>query len=204
MSFYREQVLPRITEKILDHPPIAALRRETAAGLYGDIVEIGFGSGLNLPELPPEVRHVHAVDPDRTGPRLGKRRLAASPVQVSFVGLDGRAIPLDAASMDGALSTFTMCSIPDLERALAEVKRVLRAGGELHFLEHGLSDDPRIATWQRRVTPFYSPFAGGCRFDVPIADAVRRAGFELVSLDARQRKGPPLGSYLYRGVARKA
>lgn len=203
MSFYGEQVLPRVTEWILDRPKIEALRRETARGLHGDVVEIGFGLGLNLPVLPDEVRCLHAVDPDRTGPRLAAERLARSPVHVDFVGLDGRQIPLDAESMDGALSTFTMCSIPELERALREVKRVLKPGARLHFLEHGLSDDPKLAGWQRRVTPFYSPFAGGCRFDVPIADAIRAAGFEIEALDARQRKGPKLGAFLYQGVARK-
>jgi ubiquinone/menaquinone biosynthesis C-methylase UbiE len=203
MSFYGEHVLPRVTEWILDRPKIAELRRETARGLHGDVVEIGFGSGLNLPVLPAEVRRLHAVDPDRTGPRLAAERLASSDVEVDFIGLDGRQIPLDDASMDGALSTFTMCSIPELERALREVKRVLRPGAELHFLEHGLSDDPKLAKWQHRVTPVYSPFAGGCRFDVPIADAIRHAGFEIVELDARQRRGPRLGAFLYRGVARK-
>ncbi|MCA9616412.1 MAG: class I SAM-dependent methyltransferase [Myxococcales bacterium] len=203
MSFYGEQVLPRVTEWILDRPKLEALRRETARGLFGEVVEIGFGSGLNLPVLPAEVRRLHAVDPDRTGPRLAAARLAASDVPVDFVGLDGRQIPLDAQSMDAALSTFTMCSIPELERALREVRRVLKPGARLHFLEHGLSNDARVARWQRRVTPLYSPFAGGCRFDVPIADAIRAAGFEIESLDARQRKGPKLGAFLYQGVARK-
>lgn len=203
MSFYGEQVLPRVTEWILDRPKIAELRSETARGLFGDVVEIGFGSGLNLPILPAEVRRLHAVDPDRTGPRLAAERLARSPVSVDFVGLDGRQIPLDASSMDGALSTFTMCSIPKLDRALAELLRVLKPGARLHFLEHGLSDDPSLARWQRRMTPVYSPFAGGCRFDVPIADAIARAGFEIERLDARQRAGLKLGSFLYQGVARR-
>ena len=203
MNVYDREVLPRITKWLLDRPEIFALRKKTTAGLHGDVVEIGFGSGLNLPALPPEVERLHAVDPDQTGRRMAGELIARSPVDVEFVGLDGQRLPLADASMDGALSTFTMCSIPDLGKALDELWRVLKPGAELHFLEHGRSDEPAVARRQARINPFYTPFARGCRLDVPIAESVRAAGFEITSLSARHRGFPKVASYVLRGVARK-
>lgn len=204
MGFYQSHVLPRVIDKACGIREIDELRPRVAAGLAGRVVEIGFGSGLNLPHLPPEVDELLAVDPATVGRRLARARLADSPVAVEFVGLDGAQLPLDDGTVDGALSTFTLCTIPDVELALQEVHRVLRPGGELHLLEHGLSTDPPVARWQHRLTPLQRRLLGGCHLDRPIAQLVEQAGFELVRLDTSYLRGPRPMSYLYLGVARKA
>ncbi|MBN2622208.1 MAG: class I SAM-dependent methyltransferase [Acidimicrobiales bacterium] len=203
-AFYEHQVLPRVIDRVCGVGEIGDLRARVAEGLHGDVLEIGFGSGLNQPHLPATVRRVLAVDPAVTGRRLGARRLAASDIPVEFIGLDGEDIPLPDESVDSALSTFTLCTIPDVAVALREVHRVLRPGGQLHFLEHGLSPDVRVAKWQHRLTPLQRRIAGGCHFDRRIDEIVADAGFEVVSLDNHYLKGSPrTPGYLYEGVARK-
>ncbi len=201
MGFYSRHILPRITEWMLDKPKILELRRETAEGLHGHVVEIGFGSGLNLDALPAGVETLHAIDPDQTGRRLAAKRLARTKVDVRFACLDGRSITLDSNSMDCALSTWTMCSIPQLHQALAELSRVLKPGGVLHFMEHGLSEDPRIARRQHLITPFYRPFAGGCRLDLPVAASIRDAGLEITKLESFDLGDPGVTSWVVRGIA---
>ncbi len=204
MGFYGEQILPRIVDKACGVKEIRGLRAGVTEGLRGEVVEIGFGSGLNLPHLPTTVERVLAVDPAVTGQRLAARRLAECSIPVDFVGLDGEDLPLDDQSADAALSTFTMCTIPDVARALREVHRVLRPGGELHFLEHGLSPDPAVAKWQHRLTPIQRRVSGGCHFDRPIDQLIATSGFEITALRNHYLRGPKTPGYLYEGVARKA
>ncbi len=201
---YEGQVLPRIVDKACGRKDIAPLRARVTEGLRGDVVEIGFGSGLNLPHLPNTVERLLAVDPAVTGQRLAAQRLAASRIPVEFVGLDGADLPLDDQSADAVLCTFTLCTIADVERALAEVHRVLRSGGEFHFLEHGLSPDPPVAKWQRRLTPMQRRVCGGCHFDRPIAELIRGSGFDITTMRNHYLKGPKTPSYLYEGIAQKA
>ena len=139
------------------------------AGLTGEVVEIGSGSGLNAPYYPPGVRRVLAVEPSDVGWGLAARRVAAARVPVQRVGLDGQALPLADASVDSALSTWTLCTVPDPGRALRErLRRVLRPGGRLVFVEHGLSPDAGVARWQRRLDPVQRRPAGGCRLTLPV------------------------------------
>jgi len=204
VGFYAEQILPRVINVVLDNKECARMRARVAEGLRGDVVEVGFGSGLNVPHYPPTVRRVRAVDPATVGRKLAAGRVAASPVPVEYVGLDGEDLPLDDNSIDSALSTWTMCTIPDAERALREIRRVLRPGGEFHFLEHGRAPDARIAEWQDRLTPINRRIAGGCHFNRPISDLLARAGFEVTHVDNYYMRGPkPLG-YMYEGIAVKA
>lgn len=204
-SLYTRQVLPRITEWLLDHPTILEQRVLAAAPLEGDVVELGFGSGLNLPALPDAVRSLRAVDPDEVGRRLAADRLRASRVPVEFVGLDAARLPMADGSVDGVLSTFTLCSIADLPQALAEVRRVLAPGGVFCFLEHGLSHVARLRRWQRRLNPIYSPLAGGCRLDRDIPALLEAAGFALSDLEAFDLgPRPTITSHWFRGVARAA
>lgn len=162
MGFYRERVLPHLVDRACGTGELRKWRKQVTVGLSGTVVEIGFGSGLNMPAYPPEVELVYAIEPAATARRIAEQRIADSPVHVEHVGLRGESIPLDDASCDGALSTFTLCTIPDVEAALAEVRRVLRPGGRFHFLEHGLSPDSSIATWQRRMEPLQKRLADGC------------------------------------------
>ncbi len=166
------------------------------------MLELGFGAGLNLPHYPSEVERIHAVDPATVGRKLARKRLAACPIPVDFSGLDGQALPLPDDSVDAALSTWTLCTIPDLRAALAEVRRVVRPGGRLHFLEHGLSPDERVARWQRRLNPIQMKLIDGCRLDRPIDAELAGAGLVVEELDNFYMKGPKFAAYMYSGAAR--
>ncbi len=204
MPFWTDQVVPRLTDKMLGTGAVTKLRRRAVDGLHGEVVEIGFGSGLNVPLYPHDVTTVYAVDPSEVARKLSAERVAASSVTVEFVGLDGASLPLGDASVDAALSTFTLCTIPDVTRALSEVRRVLRPGGTFRFLEHGLCPEPDVARKQHRFNGIQQRLAGGCHLDRPIDALIREAGFEIAELDNDQMPGPrfmlPWG-YLYQGVA---
>jgi len=201
VPFYRKQVVPRLVALTCGAKALAGLRARTAEGLGGRVVEIGFGSGFNVPHYPPEVDEVLAVEPSATAFRMAGRRLGTSPVPVRQVGLDGQALPLDDASCDAALCTFALCTIPDVGVALSEVHRVLRPGGRFHLLEHGLAPDARVEAFQRRVEPLQRRVADGChltRDPLALTDA---AGFRLEEVDQGYGAGPRAWSYLTRAVA---
>ena len=203
MSFYGDQVLPRIVNVLLANREFIEVRRRVAAGLSGEVLEVGFGSGLNVPFYPRDVRRVVAVDPATVGRRLAAKRVAASAVPVEYVGLDGERLPLESESVDHVLVTWTMCTIPDVEGALGEMHRVLRPGGRVHFAEHGRSPDPRVARWQDRLNPFQRKWAGGCNLNRPIDCLIAGAGFELTRLENFSMKGPKPFAYTYEGIASK-
>jgi ubiquinone/menaquinone biosynthesis C-methylase UbiE len=203
MGFYGDQVLPRVTDLALRGREFARLRARVAAGLEGEVLEVGFGSGLNVPHYPSTVVRARVVDPATLGRKLAASRVAASSVPVEYVGLDGQNLPLESASVDHVLSTWTLCTIPDVDRALAEIRRVLRPGGALHFVEHGLSPDPKTARWQDRLTPLQRRVFGGCHLNRPIARLVTGAGLTLTSINNFQMRGPRPFGYMYEGVATK-
>lgn len=202
MSFYENQVLPRIIDLALGNKEIGKLRKRALEGLSGSVVELGFGSGTNIPYYPPAVERVYAIDPALVGRKLAAKRLAASDVPVEFVGLDGASIPLPDASVDNALTTWTLCTIPDVDAALREVRRVLRPGGRLVYLEHGLSDDPKVARRQHRFNPIQNRIAGGCNIDRDPAALIAAAGFEIERADNFVISGPKILGYMYAGTAR--
>jgi ubiquinone/menaquinone biosynthesis C-methylase UbiE len=202
MSFYDQQVLPRIIDFACSRAPIAEVRERVSSGLHGEVLEIGFGSGLNLPHLPLGVTTLHAVDPSATGRKLARFRVAASPIKIEWSGLDGQNLALADSSVDCALSTFTLCTVPDLDRTLREVHRVLRPNGTFHFLEHGRSSDAGVAAWQTRITPLHRRLLGGCELNRPIADRLREAGFCIDSLENYYLPGPKVSTYIYEGCAR--
>jgi ubiquinone/menaquinone biosynthesis C-methylase UbiE len=204
MGFYQDQVVPRITDITLSSREFTPVRQRVASGLAGEILEVGFGSGLNVPYYPPEVKRVRAVDPATAGRKLAAKRLAASPVPVEFVGLDGQALPLESGNVDHVLITWTMCTIPEVETALREMHRVLRPGGELHFAEHGRSPDPGVARWQDRLTPLQRLIFAGCHLNRPIDRLVTEAGFRMTQLENYYFPGPKPYGYVYEGVAAKA
>ncbi len=203
MSVYRDRVLPVIVDAVLSGKPNREVRERIVAGLQGEVVEIGFGSGRNVPFYPATIKRVRAVEPAAGGRRIAAKRIAASPVPVEFVGLDGESLPLDDNSADHVLTTWTLCTIPDVERALSEVVRVLRPGGTLHFAEHGRSPDPRVARWQDRLNPIQKKVAGGCHLNRKIDDLLTGSGLQLAALRNYALPGPQAFGYMYEGVAAK-
>lgn len=191
MGVYAEQVLPRIINVVCAMGDAPKLRERVCSGLHGRVLEIGFGSGLNVPHYPPAVTHVDAVEPADVGWKLAGKRLAATTVAVERTGLDGQAIPLPDHSCDTALSTWTMCTIPDIRSALREVRRVLKPGGTLHFVEHGLAPDDKVQRWQHRMEPMQKRVAGGCHLTREIPGLLTEAGFTISELDVFYEKGAP-------------
>ncbi len=201
MGIYGEHVLPRLVDVTCGSSALDRWRERVAAGLDGTIVEIGFGSGLNIPVYPPTITKVYAVEPAAVGRKLASKRIGASPITIEHIGLDGQAIPLPENSCDGALCTFTLCTIPDVEAALAELRRVIKPGGRFHFLEHGLSPEPKVAARQHRIDPFQIRFAGGCHLTRDPVELVKAAGFDIEEVASRYGRGPKAWSWFTEGKA---
>ena len=193
MGTWSDRAVPRLTDWALRGPDIDALRAEVCTGLTGDVLEVGFGSGLNLRFLPAAVERVSAVEPADTGWRLSERRREQASVPVQRTGLDGQVLEEPADRFDSALVTFSLCTIPDPARALSEIARVLKPGGTLHFLEHGLAPDPGVARWQRRLEPLQSAVFAGCHLTRDTPALVRAAGFDVLELRQEYLPGPRVG-----------
>src|SRR5271154_292199 len=191
MGMYRARILPHIINVACGAKANEPLRRRVCEGLAGDVVEIGFGSGLNVPFYPTTVARVAAVEPADGAWKLADKRLAASNVSVQRSGLDGESLPFEDDSYDAAVSTWTLCTIPDVAAALAELRRVLKPGGTLHFVEHGLAPDDRVQRWQHRVEPVQKQLCGGCHLTRPIVDLLTTAGFIITELDVFYEKPAP-------------
>ncbi|WP_027930515.1 class I SAM-dependent methyltransferase [Amycolatopsis thermoflava] len=202
MGIYQQQVLPRLINVLCGMEVAGPYRARACAGLHGRVLEIGFGSGHNVPFYPAAVTAVHAIEPSDVAWKLAAERVAASSVPVERSGLDGQSVPLPDNTCDTALSTYTLCTIPDVVAALKEVRRVLKPGGTLHFLDHGLAEDGKVQRWQHRLDPLQGRVFGGCRLTRRIADVVTEAGFVIRELDRFYEKGAPksLGAD-YLGVA---
>ena len=207
VGFYGDQLLPRLINRVLDGGEFTDIRGRVTAGLTGVVLEVGFGSGLNVPHYPSDIergpspstrRRWDGGSPWRGGP--GGYTVSA----VDYIDLDDGSFPLDSGSIDHVLITWTMCTIPDVDRALHEMRRVLRPGGRMHFAEHGLSPDPKVATWQDRLTPFQRRWAGGCHLNRPIDRLIEEAGFSVDRMDTfYMHKAPRPMSYMFEGSATK-
>jgi ubiquinone/menaquinone biosynthesis C-methylase UbiE len=191
MGVYTERVLPRIINVACGVKGARPLRERTCAGLHGDVVEIGFGTGHNVPFYPRAVHSVAAVEPSDLSWKLASDRVSASSVPVQRSGLDGQSLPFADDTFDSALSTWTLCTIPDAHGALTEIRRVLRPGGTLHFIEHGLAPDEKVQRWQHRLEPVNKRLFGGCHLSRPILDLVQNAGFTVKEVDVFYEKGAP-------------
>jgi ubiquinone/menaquinone biosynthesis C-methylase UbiE len=204
MPFYRDHVFLPVMNRLMDTEETRRIRSEVCAPLHGEVVEIGFGTGLNLPHLPAEVSRVRAVDPLERGRLKAAGRLAETDIPVEFVGLDGQRLPLDDASADSALSTWTLCSVPDPVAAVAEIRRVLRPGGTFHFAEHGRAPehDEGVRRWQDRLDPLQQRVACGCRLTSDIPAIMERGGLLIDELDTFYAKGDPkIFGWTFQGVA---
>jgi ubiquinone/menaquinone biosynthesis C-methylase UbiE len=205
MGVYAEQILPRLQDKVMQRKGTRDVRSRVCAELVGEVVEIGFGTGLNVPCYPSQVRKVFAVEPSRLCMRLAANRIARSPAPIELAGLTGERLDLPSETIDAALSTWTLCTIPNFEAALEEIRRVLRPGGAFHFVEHGHAPDAATQRWQRRIEPFNRKIAGGCHLTRRIPDALEAAGFRIEHLDTYYFQGEPKPfGYTFEGRAAKS
>ena len=195
---------PGLCDWSMRNPRMARLRREVLSEADGEILEIGFGTGLNLEHYPEHVRHLTAVDPGVGMTRIARRRMEQSRVDVDLHVQTAEELPFEDGRFDCVVSTWTLCSIQEAGRAVTEIGRVLRPGGRYIFLEHGLSVEAGIQRWQSRLTPLQKRLAGGCRLDVDIEALVRSGPFREVRVERFLLEGTPriVGS-MYRGVAVK-
>lgn len=189
MGMYANHVLPRLLNTACGTKDLHELRERACAGLSGDVIEVGFGSGLNVSHYPQAVTRVDAVDPADTSWRMASDRLGRSPIPVHRIGLDAQDLPAADAAYDAALVTWTLCTIPDARAALLELHRVLKPGGGLHFVEHGLAPDEKVQRFQRRIEPVHRRLFGGCHVTRQIVDLITEAGFTLKELDTFYEKG---------------
>ena len=201
MGRYRDLILPHLVDRVCAMSAIAPWRARVVEGVHGRVVEIGFGSGLNVGHYPAAVQLVLAVEPAAGARRLAARRLATGTAHVDVVGADAEHLPIIAGTFDAALSTFTLCTVRDPVAVLREVRRVLRPGGTLHFLEHGIAREPRVAAWQRRLDPLQRRFAGGCHLTRDVIALVTSAGLHLERCEQAYADGPRPWSFFTVGVA---
>lgn len=204
MGVYHRYVLPPVIDWVMRTTQLNRLRREVVSEAWGNVVEIGIGSGLNLRHYPASVRSVVGVDPSPG--LLARARVRAGEVSfpVELAEAAAERLPFADATFDTAVSTWSLCSIPHAEVALGEIRRVLKPGAKLLFVEHGLAPDAPVARWQARLTPMWRPLAGGCHLDRKIDDIIARAGFRVVALEAFYGEGFRVTGFTYRGAAEPA
>lgn len=201
MSFYEDQILPRGIDWGMSGERFSKLRQQFLAGVGGRVLEVGFGSGLNLPYYPDAVTHLYALDPSQLGRRLAEKRIQHASFPVEFVELEGNRFALPDHSVDAVVSTWTVCTIPDPEAALKEIRRVLRPDGKYYFLEHGLSPDRRVARLQNLWNPIQKWFAGGCHVNREIDRLILESGFNILEFKNFYMEGPKVLTYMYGGIA---
>lgn len=201
MGFYERRLLPRLIDLAMRNKEVKRYRRKLIPAAAGEVLEIGAGSGLNLPFYGSTVRRLHALEPSEALLRMASRKVPGALFPVELLRGSAEEIPLADRSVDTVVSTWTLCSIPDVARALREARRVLRPGGSLLFVEHGHAPDASVATWQRRIEPLWKPLAGGCHLTRRIDQLIRDAGFSISELENEYLKGPRPLTYTYCGRA---
>jgi ubiquinone/menaquinone biosynthesis C-methylase UbiE len=202
MGIYSRLIFPRLCDWSMRNPRMERLRSETLARVDGEILEIGFGTGLNLEHYPEHVRHLTAIDPGEGMARIARRRIERDDIDVDLRVQTAEELPFEDGSFDCVVSTWTLCSIQDGGRAVAEISRVLKPLGQFLYLEHGLSEEASVQRWQRRLTPLQKRIAGGCRLDVDIEALVRSGSFREVSIERfLLERTPRIAGSMYRGVA---
>ena len=202
-GFYESRILPKLMNTVMNTDENTKIRARVCADLDGTVVEIGFGSGLNVPHYPPGVHTVHAVEPIARSLALAADRIKAGAAHVVHTSLNGEHIDLPDRSADAVLSTWTLCTIPNLDAALAEIRRVLKPGGALHFVEHGISPDARVARHQRRIEPINKALVGGCHLTRDIPSLLVSAGFTVDTMTTYAHpKDPKAFGWTFEGRAR--
>jgi ubiquinone/menaquinone biosynthesis C-methylase UbiE len=201
MGFYQDQIVPLLINSSMRQKNLAAYRDRIVPAATGRVLEIGIGSGLNLPLYSPSVQHVIGLDPS---PRLLQMARGAQRrnLPVDFIEGSADGIPLEKASIDTVVTTWTLCSIPDADRALREMHRVLKSAGRLLFVEHGRAPDPNVVWWQDRLTPIWKCLGGGCHLNRAIGSLIEGAGFQFERLETGYMRGPKPMAFMYEGSAR--
>ncbi len=201
MGFYNDVLLPHLLDRAMRNEELVGYRQRVVGAAHGRVLEIGIGSGLNLPFYGSGVTELIGLEPSRTLIAMASRRATAHDKAVAFLPGSAEAIPLETGSVDTIVTTWTMCSISDARVALAEMRRVLKPGGELRFVEHGRAPDPWVVRIQDWLTPAWKPLAGGCHLNRPIADLITGAGFRMNDLCTGYAPGPKPFTFLYEGRA---
>jgi|SRR5689334_16875394 ubiquinone/menaquinone biosynthesis C-methylase UbiE len=203
MGFYAKYILPRLIDFAMRNKETTCLRAECVPTASGEVLEIGIGSGLNLPFYSSAVRHVYGVDPSIELQKIAIKKLSAMPFAVTFLQQSAEGpIPLADSSIDTIVMTWSLCSIADPAAALQQMRRVLRPNGRMIYVEHGRSPDTRVMTWQDRITPVWKRFTGGCHLNRKIDDLISAAGFRITQQKVFYMPGPRPMTYTYEGVAR--
>jgi ubiquinone/menaquinone biosynthesis C-methylase UbiE len=203
MGFYSRRILPYLLDWAMSDQNLAKYRQEVLADVQGEVLEIGFGTGLNLSYYPENIHKIIAIDANPGVNALAQKRLQASSITVDYRVLNGENLPMADKTFDSVVSTWTLCSIANVEQALKEIYRVLKPGGRFFFVEHGLSNQSPIQVWQNRLTPLQKIIADGCHFNRDIRQLVENQ-FDTVTLEEFYAdKMPKIAGYLYKGVASK-
>jgi ubiquinone/menaquinone biosynthesis C-methylase UbiE len=203
MSFYREKILPYIVHTSMRQQTLVPYRRRVISAASGHVLEVGIGSGLNLAYYTDAAKHVTGLDPSSKLLEMAQKKERQPGLEVTFLKASAEEIPLEDDSADTVVTTWTLCTIPDVRRALIEMRRVLKPGGRFHFVEHGLADDINIRRWQNRLTPLWRRIGGGCHLNRDIAFLIGGAGFQIDKIDRAYMKGPKPMTFMYEGVAHR-
>jgi ubiquinone/menaquinone biosynthesis C-methylase UbiE len=205
MSFYQEHIVPHLVNLAMRNRELAPYRERVLAGAEGRVLEIGIGAGANLKFYPPRVKEILALEPSAKLISMARRVADESShrtAAVNFLEASAETIPLEPGTVDTVVMTWTLCSIPDAPQALREMRRVLKPGGQLLFVEHGLSPDASVKKWQDRLTPIWKRIAGGCHLNRPISGLLDQAGFHITHLTTGyMKRGPKPMTFLYEGIA---
>lgn len=201
MTLYERWIFPRLVDLVMRNKEVSRYRERVVPGASGTVLEIGAGSGLNLPHYSPDIEHVYALDPSPELLRMAQRTTEAARRPVHFIDATAEAIPMADGAVDTVLVTFSLCTIPDPIAALREMKRVLKPGGRLWFAEHGLAPDASVQRWQRRCNGVWRALAGGCNLDRPIDKLITASGFRIEKLGTEYARGPRPLSFIYWGSA---
>jgi ubiquinone/menaquinone biosynthesis C-methylase UbiE len=203
MGFYQNQIVPILTDLAMRQRDLAAYRSRVVPAADGRVLEIGVGSGLNLPFYSRNVRHLIGLDPSPKLLSMARRNSSANPVPFELIEGSAESIPLQNGSVDTVVTTWTLCSIPDAGRALREMYRELKPAGRLLFVEHGRAPHPNVCWWQDLLTPIWKRLGGGCHLNRAIKVLIADAGFRFERLDTGFMHGPNPMSFMYEGSARR-
>jgi len=202
MGFYNKHILPKVVHLTCSMKPNMHQRSKVVPLVQGVVLEVGIGSGLNLPYYDAShITKVFGLDPSPEMTQIAAKAASAAPFDVEFIGLPGEEIPLDNTSVDTVLMTYTLCSIPDTQAALQQMSRVLKPGGKLIFCEHGAAPDPGVRRWQDRLDPVWGRFGGGCHLNRVIPDLIEQGGFRIGHMQAKYIPGWRPASFNYWGEA---